>query len=225
MKKLFYVLGGGLVGGAIGWVIGEVLAYQIYEKKQLEMEEYVDLVVNVEYKEEEGKDLPNNNLSKSINVAPERKIITNYVEKYKEGKLKLKPATDDELVPDPLDQRQFPAIVSESQWIEAGDEYERVNLCYYEEDDVFTDSSDKILEIYEDLIGEDALTSFGQESNDPDVVYIQNEEEMAIYEIIRLHGSYEELVLGFKKPTQKKKRKPKAKVKPIEDEDDETEED
>ena len=56
------------------------------------------------------------------------------------------------------------------------------------------------------------------------MVYIENDDENAVYEIVRIHGSYEALVTGIKlpKPAKKSTKSRKKKVAPpLEDEDEE----
>jgi hypothetical protein len=90
-----------------------------------------------------------------------------------------------------------PYIISNGAYYEDMDHYDKLNLTYYEDDDVLTDDGEEVIIDPTSLVGDKALTSFGQESEDPEVVYVRNDKLGADYEIIRLSKSYAETVLGI----------------------------
>lgn len=75
--------------------------------------------------------------------------------------------------------------------------WEKATLTYYSDDDVLTDESGEVVQNPELIVGSEALDSFGHLSNDPDAVYIENYDVYTMFEIIRLHKSYSESVLGY----------------------------
>lgn len=199
--RIAALLGGGVVGAAIGWVIGEVLAYQLFEKPLEDRyeEEFGEVVE--EYSPEEEAPVM---MTKSDLVRP-TSIVNNYAEKFKSGKLNIKLATDDEIDHEEEPEETGPFIMAEEEWLDPKSTWETVNLTYYEDDRVLVDErTEEIVKNPETLIGSLALTSFGELCSDPDTVFIQNNDEELYYEVSRLHGSYGELVLGL----------PKAKKKP-----------
>lgn len=90
-----------------------------------------------------------------------------------------------------------PYIISREQYNE-DDEYDQYGLTYYEKDGVLCEADgDSIVEDENHIVG-DALSHFGEKSNDRDVVYVENPGTTTKYEVIRVHGSYQEFVLGIK---------------------------
>jgi hypothetical protein len=70
-------------------------------------------------------------------------------------------------------------------------------------DDTLSDENEEIISDVSYVIGYDALSSFGDGSDDPDIVYVRNEKLQTDYEVTRLNKSYSETVLGVipeKKP-------------------------
>lgn len=221
------LIGSGIVGAAIGWVVAEVVVYQLFDKK--DKIEYIDVEIPVEY--DKGEETENYAPAPVIMTKEERQkavIKVNYAEKFKEGKLQPIPPKDETMIDEPeLDEEETfesgPYVITEDEF-EMQDDASQYHYLYYEEDDVLTDATDRIVPDYEDNIGTDALSCFGESSDDPDVVYIQNDDENAVYEIIRIHGSYEALVTGLakKNPVKKSTKQRKKKVAaPLEDEDEE----
>lgn len=70
------------------------------------------------------------------------------------------------------------------------DEYRQISLIYYS-DGVLTDENNNIVDDSEELVGPDALTSFGE--YEYDAVYIRNETKESDYEILRDNRRYSEI--------------------------------
>lgn len=91
-----------------------------------------------------------------------------------------------------------PYVISVTSFNEEMKHYDKVSLQYYNEDDTLTDETDEVINDLITLIGDHALVCFGDsDSNDPDVVYIRNDQLGIDYEIVRLDKSYVETVLGI----------------------------
>ncbi|MFI5344389.1 MAG: hypothetical protein ACHQUC_09240, partial [Chlamydiales bacterium] len=88
---------------------------------------------------------------------------------------------------------------------------DKVTLTYYDGDDVLSDVNEKMLSSSEEMIG-DALLHFGEQSEDPDIVYVRNIKLGCEYEIIRIHNSYETVVLGVKNKGKSQKKGNRKKV-------------
>jgi hypothetical protein len=212
--KLAGLFGGGVVGAAIGWVIAEVLVYQLYEK---EVEYYDELAGDLGYAQESYEEPIV--MKKTVSTRnDDEKRVTNYAEQFKKGKLNTRKVeheevmdADEEIIEEAEPEDEVddgrPSVVSEEEWSKADDGWESITLSYYAEDRVFTDEHDIIIPNAETLVGHHAVDNFGEESNDPDTVFIKNVDEQKYYEIIRVHGSYDEIVLGMPKKTPKKKIK------------------
>jgi hypothetical protein len=75
--------------------------------------------------------------------------------------------------------------------------HEKLTLYYYEEDDTLIDEKAEPVADTTSLVGEEALMCFGEDSDDPDTVYVRNSRICCDFEIVRLHKSYKEDVLGM----------------------------
>ena len=98
-----------------------------------------------------------------------------------------------------------PYVILTEEFNEGNPEYDKVSLAYYEEDDTLTDDNEEIIPNPEDIIGY-ALSCFGQDSNDPDIVYVRNEKLGIDYEVCRIPKSYQATVLGITDLPPKKRR-------------------
>ena len=76
-------------------------------------------------------------------------------------------------------------------------DFSKNTLTFYEEDGVLCDENDQVIHTPDEYIGSDALESFGEGSDDANVVYVRNLRKHSDYEVVRDPGSYEEKVLGF----------------------------
>ena len=99
-----------------------------------------------------------------------------------------------------------PFIITIEEFTDDCVDYEKLSLYYYDEDDTLIDDRDDIIPNIYELIG-DALTRFGEGSNDPDIVYVRNEAMACDYEIGRYYKRYQEEFLGLPSGEVKKRRK------------------
>lgn len=99
-----------------------------------------------------------------------------------------------------------PYIISLEEFSEGTTNFDKISICYYEDDDTLADENEEIITDVSTVIGDDALTSFGQDSEDPEVVYVRNEQMSIDYEVVRLSKSYQETVLGIKKSKKRVKK-------------------
>jgi len=89
-----------------------------------------------------------------------------------------------------------PTIISLDEYDQA--RLDKASLTYYEE-------NEDVVENAKEIVGTDFKNRFGGISGDPDVVYVANPQLGIMYEIIRIHNSYSEVVQGI--PTTKKKKR------------------
>lgn len=83
------------------------------------------------------------------------------------------------------------------------DEQEEMGLTqstftYYEGDDVLCDERDRVVDSRDEILGTEFVDKFGHGSDDPNVVYIRNEELGVEIEVCKSPNSYAEEVHGFK---------------------------
>lgn len=90
-----------------------------------------------------------------------------------------------------------PHVITIEQFSEECDQYDKSTIYYYEDDDVLADENEEVIIDVDSIVGGEALTSFGEGSEDSEVVYVRNDRLQIDYEIIRLSKSYKETVLGF----------------------------
>lgn len=99
-----------------------------------------------------------------------------------------------------------PSIISIVEYAN-NDEYEHTTLHYYE-DDVLTDEDGAPIDNPEKFLGDEALISFGELSQDADTVYVRNRKFKAMYEVVRLNKPYSA-------PVQRSRRRPLSRQTPV----------
>ena len=83
---------------------------------------------------------------------------------------------------------QKPYIISPDDF-DTLDDYEAVTLTYYA-DGVLCDEWDIPIDDVDYLVGKENLTHFGENEDDPDTVYVRNDETMGDYEICQSLENY-----------------------------------
>jgi hypothetical protein len=90
-----------------------------------------------------------------------------------------------------------PYVISIDEYSEENTHYDKITLYFYEDDEVLTEDDEEAIDDPNALVGDYALNCFGENSGDPEVVYVRNERLQIDYEVIRLSKSYQETVLGI----------------------------
>lgn len=92
-----------------------------------------------------------------------------------------------------------PFIIDVDTFLQGESNYEQYTLTYYAGDDVLAGSNDQAIEGKDRrrTIGSDEVLSFGEQSNDPNVVYIRNHLLKMDLEIAKSDGKFSEEVLGL----------------------------
>lgn len=204
MNKTFLAFGVGLavgIGGTYFYLkqkYEEKLSEQIqeirrhYQSKQTEKDD----VKSVEESGENwAKGIKNFGASMSKETASERDFVhyESIAKRYR-GTEETDPAEKESPPEDEPEEEIF--TVSEEE-MEAYDNFEDISLTYYAEDDILCDDQDQVIEDPEAVIG-DVLTKFGLKSGYPDTVFVINKRVRAIFEVLMVEGSYQEIVLGVK---------------------------
>lgn len=91
----------------------------------------------------------------------------------------------------------LPFVISQQEFLEDEEDFDKITLAYYEEDDTLCDESDKSIDNIDTLIGYDSLHRFGDHSDDKNIVYVRNVNFGTDYEVIREKGKYTVRVLGL----------------------------
>jgi hypothetical protein len=90
-----------------------------------------------------------------------------------------------------------PYIITHDEFYAAEQDYETVELAYFEEDDTLVGEDSKPIENTDEQVGDNNLLRFGSGSKDPNIVFVRNDRLEIDYEIHRSTGSYLEEVLGL----------------------------
>lgn len=89
-----------------------------------------------------------------------------------------------------------PYVISHDAFMANDPEHSQATLTYYAGDNILADENEEdMVDIFETAVGKGTLR-FGEESNDPDVVYIRNNELQSDYEVIRRSTKYADDILG-----------------------------
>jgi len=180
-NKLPYLLVGGVTGGILGYLIADYFAYKMDEEKFLEElpEETSELVGGMDKKLYEFDEMDNQD---KVDYATKQRVT--------EDKASL-----DELAR-PYQTERAPYIMSVKEWEDTVNAFERKTILYYEMDSVYCDDQEVPIDDPENLFVPNAHLHFGEDSDDPDVVYISNPGRSEMYEILRMRASYKSDVLG-----------------------------
>lgn len=98
-------------------------------------------------------------------------------------------------------------VISYEEFSESREDYDKITIEYYEKDDTLVDERQEILP--DDTLCDEAFQCFGQDSNDPDIVYVRNDKLSTDFEVVRVDKSYSIDILGLDVEEPQKHRKPK----------------
>lgn len=84
----------------------------------------------------------------------------------------------------------FPRMISASEMLNQKQWYSKVTLTYYAGDDVLVDDQDEPLEDPMDIIGEHFKEFFGMNEDEPDIIYVRNDDRESDYEVAKVETSY-----------------------------------
>lgn len=198
------VLTAALAGAGLGWFIGSVVVEVIHQKKEQRLlpEYYTTneegntvMITDEKAKATASNDRVDYTIHYSTQARPELKdLMKKYEEEDKTESIRdVEPRTEEEIEelhdeddadydfddPDDID----PVVITASQYQQDSD-HAHVVLHWFD-DEVMTDAKGNAINRFENIVGEEAVLSFGILSEDDDRVYIRNSEKKAMYEIIR----------------------------------------
>lgn len=193
VRKVLIVAASGVCGGIVGYLVADMLIYKFQEKQISE-----DIMGEFEKRVEEYKPSNPEAPVDYTRMTKAKANLNDLVAPY----LGIGQETEDLSVP-------LFEVISHNEWTDQTnpDQYQ---IMFYEGDNTYT-MEEEIVASPSDLIGPREGLRFGELSEDPDVVYIRNNDVEADYEVIRVHGKYSTLVLGMsEEETEKPKRKRKT---------------
>lgn len=195
MNKTFLAFGAGLAVGVGGTYI---YMKQKYEEKLSEQIQEVRKHYQKKRERSKPKKEKDEKFANRFEEAEERgkdRIAYESIAKRYQASEKVDPAEKESPPEDEPEEEIF--TVSEEE-METYDNFEGIDLTYYAEDDILCDDQEQVIEDPEAIIG-DALTKFGVKFGYPNTVYVINKRVRAIFEVLMVEGSYQEIVLGMKK--------------------------
>lgn len=247
MNTTAKILIGATIGAGVGWFVGAVIAEIIALKENPNWEddfEYEDL------DEDPGNDDETNLDGMKLMERPRsggvmsKTIKKNYseifkknpdlealVKKYNGGEvaseetngMTLDVVIEDEFeTPEDTDHQPI-SIISLAEYANNEEGLEALTLNYYD-DDVVTDEHDEPISHPEQILGEDALVSFGELSEDEDVVYVRNLPKKAMYEVVRTNKNYGAQLQKSRRLAAKAAMKKRDRIDSMGEEDDHGEE-
>jgi hypothetical protein len=194
------MLAGAVVGGVIGYFFSSLVINQLLKRSE-EWEEN-----NVWVHERE--------LETGAHVVPHTARKMDYTQFAKEkGEL-------NELV------RPYVSSVSEGTntrsdkiYVISVEEYDinratnKEPVAFYKDDNTFCNNNEEIIDDPVSLFGPNVHLHFGEQSEDPDIVYVRNDNNGCDYEITQIHNSYAVLILGQPEEIKAPKRTRRGNVK------------
>ena len=181
------------VGAAAGFAGGWLLTKRKYEKKAEEdisdIRQYYlekDLKrqkANEEIKEKiEKAEETSKKLGEILDKVEYHKIVKN---EYKEGdeEVRAEQESPEEELPDK------PYMISEDEYLEGNNDYEKISLTYFTMDDTLADDTDEMVDV-EETISSDIFNQIS-ESDDGDF-YVRNDSVQTDFEVVKLDASYKE---------------------------------
>lgn len=109
---------------------------------------------------------------------------------------------------DPNDDRDptRPYVINIVEYNEEHEEYEKQTITWYAGDQTLADEDEEVIPDIERTVGSDALTRFGDGSQDKNIVYVRNDRIAVDFEVVYEEGGYAALILGIlpeKEPIRK----------------------
>jgi hypothetical protein len=214
MNKNTALLIGAFAGAGLGWFVGSVIAEIILIRESQEEDDGYD--GSDEFPD--GEEAPVHILDKKAKMPKRNKSYNTYfkdrpelaelVRKYNgedtesavvmggdesspepEGVLDGEDSEDENFETSEDADRPDGIYIIPLSTFANNEDYDSITLSYYE-DEVVTDEHNNPIVHPEQLIGDEALVSFGELSEDEDVVYVQNDFKKCMYEVVRAGRPY-----------------------------------
>lgn len=181
---------------AVGAAIGSFATYKFVENKYAKIaQEEIDSVVErfSNRRNEEQNAITDDGVVVASFKKPEQRKYTNYNTMH-QG---LDVVTSE-------NKQVSPYVITADEFGDASLGYDKSTIFYYNNDDTLADENEEIIPDPDAIVGEDALLNFGESSGDKDIVHVRNERLGIDYEVIRLHKSYRDVILGIEEPVRRK---------------------
>lgn len=198
MNNTIKIAIGTALGAGIGYFVGSVIVEIIASKQFDESLELEDIPVREEKKVKEKQMGQSKKKYEKLFEQSERPELVQLIKHYNgdesvedDGLSQglIQDAIEDEFDLEDADEPKDITIIDVAEYANNNRGYDEITLLYFD-DDTVTDDQNIPITKPEELIGEEALVSFGELSNDPDTVYVRNDIKRAVYEVIRKNMPY-----------------------------------
>lgn len=189
----------GLFIFALGASIGSLVTYKVVSSKYKQIaQEEIDSVKEV-FLNRIREELTNSNVESKGTVekqeskakkAKDKPNIIEYATILKDMNYSSFSNDDDEEMEAEEYMNNEPYVIAPEELGEV-DNYEVISLTYYS-DEVLTDDNDDIIEDVEDVVGTDALSSFGDYEDDS--VFVRNDRLQCDFEILADERAYADII-------------------------------
>lgn len=199
LARVLLVFGGAAVGGAVGYLLTDLYVYKLIEA-QFDDDELLDEWIP-------AKEIEEKSLKQSPLIPKDYTKFSKLTEKEPLEKI-MKPYKSRDL-----------RFITQEEILLAKNDFEKRTFTFYDLDKVWTDEDEVVQTNMPTLLdgSETPEELFGYaEKSDPDAVYLMDTDNKIYYELLCIHGSYDNLVLGYPIVAPKKPRKKKV----VEEEDD-----
>lgn len=163
----------------IGAGIGSVVTYKIVKKKYDSIiQEEIESVKMAFSKS--AHDEPDNNTDTAVGISEDKNTLEDIIDNNGYSKMSDKNEKEDTSM-------NKPYIISPEEFGEC--DYGIITLNYYT-DGVLTNEKGQIIDNLSELVGENFASHFGDYENDPDTVYVRNDDHKTDYEILKDYEAY-----------------------------------
>lgn len=183
MNNAIYFGLGLVIGAASSWYFTK----KFYEKKaDDEIEGYREKLKEKAFVDKEDKEAEKKDKATYIDIArnyakPDH--VTDYVARYKKDVTVVSDVTEHPVD----DDEDEPVVISPDEFGEIPD-YDKVSLTYYADGFLVENDTNEIVEDVSDVIGNEALDSFGEYETDS--VHVRNDDRQTYYEILLSEQDY-----------------------------------
>jgi hypothetical protein len=195
-RKIGFMIGGAIIGGTAGYLASDLIVDAIFPEDDEDWEE-----LTAPYSDPFADDNPPSPSEMTEEVPPHPiKGSIDYGSMYKSDTPGERLPFEDEPQPHADAPEDAPQICSVDVWNENLEDYAQFTYLYYVDDQKLVNHLDMPVpdKTIESTMTHEAFESFGEHSGDDDVVYVVNDKLGQMYEIVRVHGSFAETLVGGK---------------------------
>ena len=182
--NVFIFAAGAAIGSAVTWQFVRKKYERIAEEEinsYREARDHADEVIAEEACDEPCEEVPDDSVA-TFPTEEEKNEYRDIIKNYREGES------------DSMEIGTPPYVISYEEYGDI-DEYESMCLTYYE-DGVVTDDWGDVIEDIPNTVGKDFASHYGENVDDPDIVYVRNDRLKTDYEICRDGRKFSELDNG-----------------------------